>query len=516
MNFNLQFYWGLFVKRLPVMLALFLVCAISASVSALKLPPTFSTSAQLLVEEAQIPGSMVRADDQIDPNQQLQVIEQRLLTRANLLDIGRKFNVFEDMRSMTPDEIVENMRVQTQVRRTGGRRGQATLMSVSFEARSGQIAANVVNEYVTLILQESTEFRMRRAENTLAFFQQEVERLGADLDFQSSQIVQFKNQNSSALPGDLTYRQNRQTLLQERQGRLERDIAALNRQRTDMVNLFESTGRTNMPNQIPLSPEEQQLEQLKSDLQQALSIYSETNPRIVLLRNRITQLEKTLQEQAATGEAPEDTEPQQPVTMFDLAIAELDQRSNSLEAELETVNTELASLNQSILATAGNAISLEALERDFQNIQARYNEAVANLNRARVNERIEINAQGQRVSVIENAAVPLQPSGPKRFRIIAMGVMAGGALAAGFFVLLELLNRAIRRPSELQSRFGITPLAVIPYMESSRERFVRRGLLSFAFLAVLIGVPAALWYIDTQYLPLDVLANMVLGRLGLT
>ena len=73
---------------------------------------------------------------------------------------------------------------------------------------------------------------------------------------------------------------------------------------------------------------------------------------------------------------------------------------------LQTVISELEALNRSIQATAGNAISLNALERDFQNIQARYNEAVANLNQARVNERIEVSAQGERVIVIENANVP--------------------------------------------------------------------------------------------------------------
>ena len=511
MNIDLKFYWGLFIKRLPVMLALFLVCSISAAVSALKLPPTYTTSAQLLVEEAQIPDSMVRAE-RIDAGQQLQIIQQRLLTRANLLGIARKFSVFEDIRSMTPDAIVTNMRAQTRIRRTGGRE-QATLMNVSFEARDGQIAANVVNEYVTLILQESTNFRMARAESTLAFFEQEVERLGADLDRQSAKVVAFKNENATALPSDLVYRQNRQTLLQERQARLEREIAAIEKQRTDMVRIFEATGQVNGPDAAALSPEAQQLEQLKFDLQQALGVYSETNPRIVLLRNRIAQLEKTLQEQAPV--APEG-ENEGPVTILDLTLAELAQRISILQEELQTVNRELETLNASIQATAGNAIDLSALERDFENIQARYNEAVANLNRARVNERIEVSAQGERVTVIENASIPSEPSGPKRFRIIAMGVIAGSGLAVGFFVLLELLNRVIRRPAELQAKFGIIPLAVVPYMESRRERMIRRGALLTAFLAVLIGVPAALWYIDTQYMSLDLLANKVLDRLGLT
>jgi hypothetical protein len=208
--------------------------------------------------------------------------------------------------------------------------------------------------------------------------------------------------------------------------------------------------------------------------------------------------------------------PSSPATMLDVTLADIDQRVAGLQEELDNVVRELDRLETSIQATAANAIALNALERDFQNIQARYNTAVTNLDQARVNERVEVSAQGQRISVLENANVPQEPTGPNRFKLIAMGIAAGGGLAAGFFILLELLNRAIRRPFELQSKFGIIPLAVIPYMESRRERMIRRAALLSAFLAVLIGVPAALWYIDTQYMPLDVLANKVFDRLGLT
>ena len=386
-------------------------------------------------------------------------------------------------------------------------------MRVSFEARTGRIAANVVNEYVTLILQESTDFRMGRAESTLSFFEQEVERLGEDLDLQSGRIVAFKNENAQALPGDLTYRQNRQTTLQERQARLRRDIATLRNQRRDMVAIFEATGQITGGNGQPRSREEEQLRSLEFDLEQALAVYSESNPRVVLLRNRIAQLEKTIQDNnASTLPRNSDT----PTSMLDLTLAEMDQRLEGMQEELETISGELQDLEGSIRETAGNAITLNALERDFENIQARYNEAVTNLNQARVNERIEVSAQGQRVTVLEGASVPQTPSGPNRFKLIAAGIGAGGGLAVGFFVLLELLNRSIRRPFELQSKFGIIPLAVIPYMESRSERRRRRALLVGAFVTVLIGVPAVLYYIDTTYMPLDILANKVFDRLGLT
>ena len=111
--------------------------------------------------------------------------------------------------------------------------------------------------------------------------------------------------------------------------------------------------------------------------------------------------------------------------------------------------------------------------------------------------------------------MPQDPSGPNRIRIATIGVGAGLALAAGFFVLLEITNRTIRRPEEIEAKFNVTPIASIPYMESKRQRRMRMALLAGALLVVLIGVPLILWYIDTYYLPLDVIVARITNRLGL-
>ena len=88
-------------------------------------------------------------------------------------------------------------------------------------------------------------------------------------------------------------------------------------------------------------------------------------------------------------------------------------------------------------------------------------------------------------------------------------------VAGGFFALMELLNRAIRRPAEMRARFQITPLAVIPYIETRQERRHRQGVALVLILAVLIVIPLGLWGIHTQYMPLDILAQKVVNRLGL-
>jgi len=90
----------------------------------------------------------------------------------------------------------------------------------------------------------------------------------------------------------------------------------------------------------------------------------------------------------------------------------------------------------------------------------------------------------------------------------------GGGLAGGYFVLLELLNRTIRRPEELKKRFDIIPLVTIPYMETRAEKFKRRGFLVSMFVMVLVTVPAGLWYVHSYYIPLELLAIKVANRLG--
>lgn len=519
MNLDLLFYWKLILHRFPVMILLVTLSTGLAVFTAMRLPETFATSARLLVEEPQIPDSMVRSTVQTGAVEQLDIIQQRLMTRANLIDIANRFRVYEDLGTIAPDTVVSRMQSDTRIRRSTGR-DSATLMTISFSGRNGQVVANVVNEYVTLVLEANLDFRLGRAESALDFFNREVEQLGNELGSQSALIATFKSENSGALPENQTYRLGRQSLLQERLSNLTRDMRTLVAQRDDIVRIFESTGQldSNTAVQPAQSPEQRQLLIAETDLQQALLVYSAENPRVIRMQQIVDRLEAIIATQTADSRpATEDGET--PITpaeaMFQASLVEIDNRIQTLASDIETTQHELDTLQTAISETAVNGIELSALEREFSVIQARYNSAVANLDQAQMSERIEITAQGQRITVIENANVPRLPSGPNRSRIIALGIAVGLALAGGFFALLELLNRAIRRPEELISRFNVTPIATIPYIESSGRRTLRRLLLITGSIIALVGVPVALWYIDTNYIPLDLLVQKILSRFGL-
>lgn len=508
MNSELRFYFELLKKRIPAMAVIVALCAAGGIALALSLPPRYSANATLLVEGAQIPEELAQSLQQVEASEQLQILQQRLMTRANLIDIARKFQVFAGEEGLKPDDVVELMKEQTKIRMTSGR-NSATIMTISFDALSPNAAANVVNEFVTLILEADVERRLGRAGGTVEFFEKQVQDLDEALSSQRAEIVAFKEANNDALPEGLDYRLDRQSTLQERLNLRASTLASLLDQRKRLEALGTTGSETNS---TTISPVRQQLAAARANLSGMIGNLSETNPRVVNLRARIKALEAR-----ANGEETSDTDGVSGgvASALQLQLASIDSETGFIEAENRRTELELEELREAIERTPKVAIRLDELEREYESTQSRYNEAVAARSKAQTSEIIEESAKGERITPIEQAVPPNGPTSPNRKLIAGGGVIFGGALASVFFVLTELLNRTIRRPVDLVRGLGVQPLATIPYIELPGERRKRRALTGLAITLIIAAVAAGLWAIHTQYLPLDLVFERIVERIGL-
>lgn len=502
---DVKFYLRLLIRRSPVMIILLLMASAVGATMAMRLPATYKTSAKLLVEDAKIPDNVVNSTIQTTQVEQLEIIQQRLLTRANLIDIANEHRVFPDAGDMTPDEIVSQMRQKTRIRRISGR-DRATLMTISFEGSSPRTVANVVNQYVSIALEINSDFRDDRTAGTLEFFEQEVQALSEDLSAQNAKVLEFKRLNAAALPDNQNYRLDRKSVLEERLGSQERDLEVLKGQ---IASIMETGSLASAD--VEVSPIQQRLNGLEAELRNLLVIYSAENPKVKILQSRIDALraEITGVENSADAEARKTAA----TNALEVSLAELDARKVALEQSIEGVVAELEALAVSIERAPINAITLSALERERGHIQGLYNAAVQRRAAAQLGERVELSAKGERITVLESANVPSKPSGPNRQKVAATGIGVGLGLAAGFFFLLELVNQSVRRPSDITAQMGITPLLAIPQIESELRRRMRRLAQVGILLVVLIAVPAALWAIDTYYLPLDLIFEKIKDRL---
>ena len=508
---DVGYYLSRFWRRMHWFLLVAILIAGAAFVVARALPPTYVSNTQLLVEVAQIEDASVR----LLPEAQMQIVRERLLTRPNLLDIARRRAVFENIRTMTPDDIIAGMLDATKVQLVAGRNVAVTQMSIGFTARTGQIAADVLSDYLVIIQQEDVGIRTNSTRDALAFYDEEVNRWNAQLEGASKAILDFQNANADALPETLGPRLDQQSTAQERLLQIERDLSALSRQRDQTQRLFDAG--VGAPGQAPqLSPAQQELSRLRREREVALITFSESSAKVRQIDASIAIAERAVEaERGAGGDDAEDPATAQRKALLDIQLAELDSRRESLESQKAELETRLKTLEEILSKIPANQIAMAALDRDYQNAKAQYDAAVRDRAQAAAADTIESQSKGQRIVVIDQPAVPSQPTGPNRLLIAgggaAFGILAGLALV----VLMELLNSAPVRPRDITAKLGVTPLATIPFVPTAAQTIRRRALKLAVIAAGLVLGPLALWLVHTQYRPLDLLLRDVMRAAGM-
>ena len=490
--------------------------------TALVLPPVYEARATLLVESQQIPTDLVRSTVATPASEQIEVIRQRLMARDTLLELAERHRVFPNAAEMTASERAEAMRAALTFsqRALGDGRPRpgdtvAIALSIGFQSASGATSAAVVNDLVTRVLRQSAELRRARAGVTSTYFRQEVAQLGTELARAEARIVAFQEANRDSLPESLNYRRAQLDLVLERLQRFELARVELEQERASLESVVEA-GRAATP-EAALSEDARALLALRRTLSQRRTILSDSHPEIRELGLRIRALELALEDDAAaeTGDgAPA-------LTGLDPAMREIVRRLGLVEARL-AFNAEVVAeaqaqreaLELSLLETPNVQMELAGLQRAYEHVEVRYRTALTKLAEAEAGEQLEDRQQGERLEVIEQAAVPEDPVRPNRRRLAILGTGAGVGAGLGLVVLLEMMSGVVRRPEDLV-RIGREPAAVIPYIATAGERRRLWAGRILGVVAILGGVSAALWALHVHYLPLETIADKVTAASGL-
>jgi succinoglycan biosynthesis transport protein ExoP len=158
------------------------------------------------------------------------------------------------------------------------------------------------------------------------------------------------------------------------------------------------------------------------------------------------------------------------------------------QAELGKVRGELnAALGTVSRSVGANAQVLRARESELREAVAQQKTKVLELNRARdelgvllkdldsaqrafdaasqrfSQTRIEAQSEQSDISLLNPAVAPTEPSGPRVLLNTLIGILAGTVLGVGLALLLELLNRPVRSPSDVKDMLGIPVLGTIEW-----------------------------------------------------
>jgi len=506
MSADLAFWTGL-VRRRLWLVGLIVTLFTGASVAAaLLIPPVYRAQARLVMESAQIPGDLATSTVSTAAAEQLQIIEQRMMSRANLIDMANRLGLYEGQ-DLDAAAIVDDMRSRTGLRISTSR-DQATLMEMIFEAPTAELAAEGANAFVSFILEENVALRTARAGQTADFFRLEVQRLTEELDARSARILEFRLENRDALPEGLEGLRERQSEIATQLQAAESEVDRLTRARDAYVARHEATGRVDVLVEDSFTPFLRRLSALQQELDVVTAAGDGDGQRARDLRARIASVDRAIAAQLrAEGSGA--------TSIFERQLAASDAEIAVREAEAERLRVQAAELGDAISRTLSNTITLEALERDHATTREQYAQAINRAATAETGDLIETLSRGQRISVIEQAIAPTSPDRPQR-RLIVMGGFGGGlALALALVFLLEKLNSTLRRPADLTLALGIAPLAVIPYLDGPAAARPRRRWVAPAVIVALLGLAGAGAAAVHHFVaPLDQLAQRVLAGLG--
>jgi len=563
---DIKDYLKIIKRRIKYLVIPLIVISILSILLSVLLPSVYRSIATILIEEQEIPSDLVRSTVTTFADQRIQVISQRIMTRANLMDIIQKYDLYsKERKSKSEERILEKMRKSIKVepisanvvdKRSGAPALATIAFTLEFEDNNPALAQKVANELTSLFLKENIKSRTESAENATLFLSEEARRLKDKIQQTQTKLAAFKEKNLNQLPqisqlnqqelttlsGQLLSLDSQERSLHERQFYLEGELAQIdpnalatnatgNRvfDMKDRLKILESeypslqaTYSANHPDVIKAKREidslknktgshtdlnklNAELTNKKAELASLLKQYSEKHPDVLRLQKQIATLQQSMVTTKETESANTSVLPDNP------AYITLKAQLQSIHAELKSLNFTRSQLNKKMDELRQSLRQAPMVEKeyidlvqDLDNSNLRYREVSAREMEAQISQQLEVERKGERFTLIDPPQEPLEPISPNRAAILFLGFVSALASGFGSVFFAEMLGSTINNEKAIAAILGVPPLSSIPYLESKEESetFAKRRLI--ILVGTLIALALAIIGFHFIVMPLDV------------
>ena len=492
------------------------------------------------------------------------------------MEIINSFDLYRDIRGDKSDtELVGKLRdnialetITADLTSTTGRTSSVTVaFNISFEGKNPETVKNVTETLSNLFLAEDIKNREKMVAGTTIFFENEIKRLKEEINLQEKKISEFKQKHLRELPSDQSY--NLQTV-----ARLEREIDQAD-MRSRVLQERKLLLEAQLANVKPLTPivvegkdvaanPSERLKELRLQLTQLRSAYSDRHPDIKQLKREIAKLENEvkqsdesvgkikrlnqleIQRASATSQlgpnhpdvkaldkeitllrndienlmtesvkvSISEEKPDNPIYInLKAQIETIEMEINSLKEENERIKNEINTYQQRVEKAPAVEKELNALYRDYDNLKNKYAELSNTLMSAKVVQGMEGEQKGERFSITSPAYLPQKPSKPNRTAILLLSFLIAVGLSSGLVVAQESIDDSIKAASHLKELTAVPVLASVSYILTDQEkRSSRLKQFGWAFVTLCI-LGGALYCLDKYVLKLEQLWTFILSRL---
>ncbi len=436
------------------------------------MPRSYYSEALLLMEFQQIPAALVSPTVS---NDRLQFIEQRVLSRNNLLALADKYKLFPNLtetlaKSNFAGLIRNQITLLISVTDGADRTANNASVRIGFKYGDPVVSANVVSDLVSQIIEENRRIRMARASEATKFLTQEANSVTQRFRERETVWTKYLEENKESHPTRIP------TLLIELQAKelelatLDRATVALNEE----IGIYEAQLRMGVGQSVESSRFQIQLADLERDFAVKSVIYSDTHPQIRAMKQRLDEMraqvapaQRGASENMPTPEEIKTLSPELKLIAERISMAKPRQEQNVVQRN--AIVGRIAQLRELISHAPEVGAQIQANEAEKASLQRNMDEMQTKLDAARLGERLEEGDAAQQIEVVEEPEIPKASSGPRRLQLAAMVCAAAAMAAAAGIYAAHLLDRTIRGAFDLSQALAGETLVVIPRWKPKRR-----------------------------------------------
>ncbi len=565
---SIQDYLAIVSRRKTAIVSTALIVFLLGLIIAFVWPPTYKSSATILIKEQEIPTELVRSTVTSFAAQRIQTISQSVMTRPNLMEIIEKYNLYvKERKRKTSEEVLEKMREDIGLNMISadvvdprtGRPGVATIaFTLSFQGSAPGSTQKVAGELTSLFLAENLKTRKNKAAETYIFLTDETARLEEKIAESGKKLAAFKEEHSDSLPEMSVMNLSMLNRTESELDSIDADLRALKERQFYMQSQLEQinplTNMRSATGESILDPASR-LKALESEYASLSARYSDMHPDIVKAKREIEGLRQQTgqgidtQQQAKvltakrsefaalnkkySADHPDVVKLKSEIKSLEKSIADNPvqpekqvlkmQPDNpayiSMQTQLKTVETEIQSsksrkkrLNEKLLDLEERISRAPQVEKEFyvlareqENAILRYKDIKARQMEAEIGQQLEKESKGESFVLIDPAQYPEEPIKPNRIAIIFLALIFSVAAGLGIAILKEAMDSSVRGVSGVSKLLTAVPLAVIPFIYNGYDLRRKKRVNRLIAGSVIGSIVLVVLFVHFFLTPLDVL-----------
>ena len=369
--------------------------------------------------------------------------------------------------------------------RFNSQQGNAGIVEIQAEGSQPQVALDIANTYVDVLLARTRSFNVDDAKNTREYLSQQTAQVSDSLTRSESALRSFTmSRGGIQIPAKSTETAQRlsqlETTLAEIQANKNISQTRLAALKTKLESMPAPPPATKAaPAASPVNAANagrlrSKLASLEAQMVEAKTRYSDDHPRVRSLAQQIADLQRDLGDAVrdATASNPGTTAiPVDDRNAFSEMVAALDTSVVSLTAQENAVKDQLGGLRRDLSGLSKDELEYRRLASEVETNRKLSTLLSDKLGAARIREQGEMNV----VKVIDPPSFPTTAPNQRRVQFVGLALALALMIGIGAPATAEYFNRPIMGETDIKHLTGLPVLAAVPQVDSQRVVFSSGG-----------------------------------------